>query len=102
MRYQDDGVAVLMQPREEAHDFFACYGVKVACRLIGEKDGWAVDQCARNGHTLALAAREFVGLVHHALSEVHLLERFLGAIEPLRTRSAVVDHRQLDVMKRGR
>jgi len=35
MRDQDDGVALLMEAREERHDFFAGGGIKIAGGLIG-------------------------------------------------------------------
>ena len=49
---------------------------------------------------LALSAGELIGLVVHALGQVHG-ERALGAGNALVGRGAGVDQRQLDVVQRG-
>ena len=98
---ENDGVAALMEASEKRHDFFAGGGVEIASGFVGEKDGGRVDESASDGDALALTAGEFVGLVHHAVGEIDLRERFLGALDAFGSGSAVVDHGQLDVVKSG-
>ena len=80
---QDDGVALLVQPLEEAHDLVAGRGVEVAGRLVGQQDRGVHHQRARDRHALALAAGELVRLVGHAVGEVDHLEGVLRLLEPL-------------------
>ena len=57
---------------KQRHDFFAGFGVEISGGLVGEQDRRMIHQRARDGHALALAAGKLVGLVHHALGEIHL------------------------------
>src|SRR5882762_6487175 len=66
VRHEDDRVALGVKPLEQTHDLFPGGRVEVPGGLVGEKDGRAHDEGARDGHPLALAARELVGLVGHA------------------------------------
>ena len=86
---------------EESHDFDAGLGIEVAGGLVGQDDGGAVDQGAGDGHALALAAGELIGLVIHALAQADVGQRFLGAVDALGGGGAVVDQRQLHVVQRG-
>jgi hypothetical protein len=63
VRDEDDGVAGVVQPLEERHDLDAGLRVEVAGRLVGQQDRRVVDQRARDGDALALAARQLVGPV---------------------------------------
>ena len=58
-----------------------------------------IHQRARNRHALPLSSGEFVRLVHHAVGEIDLLERFFGALQTFFRRSAVVNHGQLHVVQ---
>ena len=60
VRDQDDGVAGLVQAGEQRHDLGAGLRVEVAGRLVGEQDRRVVHERARDGHALALAARQLV------------------------------------------
>ena len=72
VRDQDDRAALAVQLREERHDLLAGLGVEVAGGLVGQQDRGRIDQRPGNGHALALAAGEFVGLVQHAIEQAHL------------------------------
>ena len=91
---------VVMQPREQGHDFIAGLGVQISGRLVGQHDGRRIHQRAGHGHALALPAGKFVGLVMHALAKIDGLERAFGARQALFRRRAVVDHGQLDIVQR--
>jgi hypothetical protein len=52
----DDGVAVLMEPREQGHDLGARSGIQVTGRLVREQNGRLVHERARNGDALTLTA----------------------------------------------
>ncbi len=96
---EHDGVAVGVQGVKQGHDFEAGLGVEVSGGLVGEDDGGPVDQGAGDGHTLALAAGELVGLVVHARFEADIGERFLGAGDAGGRGCAVIDQWQLDVVE---
>ncbi len=83
------------------HDLVAGGRVEVAGGLVGQQDGGVVDQRAGDGHALALAAGKLVGLVVHALFQVHLPQGLLGPLQPLGGGHAGIDQRQLDVVQRG-
>ena len=97
----DDGVAFGLEFIKEGHDLDAGLGVEVAGGLVGQDDGWLIDQRAGNGDALALAAGELVRLVVHPGFEVDVAQGFSGAFQSFRGRSAVVDERQFDVMQGG-
>ncbi len=98
---EHDGVALLVEAFEERHDFVAGGGVEVAGRFVGQQNRWIVDQGASYGNTLALTAGELVGLVVHALFEIHLAHGELGALQALVGGHAGVDQGQLDVVQRA-
>ena len=86
---------------EELHDLRAGLGVEVAGRLVGQEDGGPVDQRARDGHALALAAGQFVGPVMHAVGQPHFGQRVERRSPPLFRGHAGIDQRQLDVAQGG-
>src|SRR5579871_6714058 len=86
--YEDDGVAARMKAVEQGHDLDAGLGIEVAGWFVGQNDRWAVDQCACDGDTLPLPARELVRLVVHAALETYIRQRLLGAFEPVGSRRA--------------
>ena len=75
VRDEDDRVAGLVQLGEQPHDFDAGLRVEVAGRLVGEQDRRVVDERARDGDALALAARELVRPVVIAVAQLDLVER---------------------------
>ena len=62
-----DGLALLMEALEQAHDLVGSTGVEVTGGFVCEHDDGVVDQGAGDGHTLLLTARELVGHVVHAV-----------------------------------
>ena len=95
--HEDDGVALLGQRPEQAHDFDPGLGVEVAGRLVGEHDRGPVGERPGDGHALRLAAGELIGIVGHSVFEADHLEQFGGAFLALADRYAGVQHRELDV-----
>ena len=83
MRDEDDRAAELVHALEDFHDFLRGLRVEVARRLIRHDDVRVVDERARDGDALALAARELVRLVVTAVAEADGLEEMLRALEPL-------------------
>src|SRR5215212_291290 len=61
-----------------------------------------IHERTRDRDALSLAARELIGLVSHALSQVYGLERLLRHFMSLRRADASVNQRQLNVVKRSR
>ena len=60
---------------EQLHDLLAGRRVEVAGRLVGEEDAGIVDERPGDRHALALAARQLVGPVIHAVAQPDALER---------------------------
>src|SRR5437899_3861157 len=58
VRHLHDRRPAAVQLREQLHDLLPLARVEIAGRLVGEDQGRRVDQCARHGHELLLAARE--------------------------------------------
>ena len=91
----------LVQPLEQRHDFVAGGGIEVAGGLVGQQDRGVVHQRAGHGHALPLAAGKLVGLVVHALLQIHLLQRLSW---PCSMRSAGghagIDQRQFHIVQR--
>jgi hypothetical protein len=102
VRDQDDGVAVRVQPLEQAHDLLARGAVQVAGGLVRQQDGRGHHESAGDGDALALAARQLVRAVVDALAQLDHLQRLAGAGETLFLGDAGVDERQLHVVQRGR
>src|SRR2546422_2369841 len=102
VRDHHDGLTLRVQVGEDLHDLLTRGRVEVAGRLVGEQDAGVVHQCSRDGHALALAARQLVRLVLHPVPEPHALQR------PRRLRATRlrpeprVDERQLHVVQGGR
>ena len=87
---------------EQRHHLDAGPRVEVAGGLVGEDDCGSVDQRARDGHALLLAAGELVRVVVEPLAEAHPLQRLARA--PARAPAAGtprVEQRQLDVLERA-
>lgn len=62
MRDDDHRRAELVDALEQAHDLQRAGGVQVARRLVGDDGAGIVDERARDGHALLLAAGELVGV----------------------------------------
>jgi hypothetical protein len=56
VRHQDDGVALLVQTLEQAHDFVARGRVQVSGRLVSQQNRRVVHQRASHRDALPLAA----------------------------------------------
>src|SRR5436305_521694 len=80
---QDDGIALFMQVGKQGHDFVAGLRVKISGRLVCQDDRWIVDESAGNRDALPLSAGKLVGLVVHALGEIHSRQSPLGALYSL-------------------
>src|SRR4051812_34157733 len=80
MSDDDDGVAPGVKFVEERHNLVSGLGVEITGRLVGQDDGGPIDEGPCNGHSLTLAARELVWLVHHACTEIDRLQDGLSAL----------------------
>ena len=89
--------AVLGDLGEQVHHLHARLGIERAGGLVGEQDLGIVDEGARDGHTLHLAAGQLAGLLVGMLAQPHLLERCQRAFMALGTRHARKRQRQLHV-----
>src|SRR6266511_3657067 len=97
---QHDRLAGPEQLLEQSHDLFAGGRVEVAGRLVGEQDRRLVHEGAGDRDALALAARQLVRLVVHAVAQAHAFEGPRGLGAPLPGRHPGVDQRQLHVVER--
>ncbi len=101
VRDQHDGVALLVEPLEQPHDFDTGRAVEVSGRFVGQQNGRIVHQRPGDGHALALSAGELARLVVHALFQVDVTQRLLSALEPRFARRAAVNQRQFHIVQRG-
>jgi hypothetical protein len=67
VRYKHNRSAFFMQGVQQAHDFFACRKIEIACRFVGKNQRRIVNQRTRDSHALLLAAgklgREVIGAI---------------------------------------
>ena len=73
---------------EQIHDLHACFRVEGARRLVGQNDFRLVDQGARDGDALHLAARKLAGLFIDVLAEADAFEGRACSLASLCTRHA--------------
>src|SRR5688572_24644962 len=96
----DHGLSLAVDGLEGGEDLVAGLGVEVPGGLVGEDDRRPVDQGAGDGDTLALAARQLVGAVLHAVGQADDGEGLGGAILAFARAEPGIDERQLDVVER--
>ena len=101
VRDDDERVAGLVHAVEERKHLLARAGVEVAGGLVGEQQGRAVHERARDRDPLALAAGDLVREVIGPLREAHAPERLEGALASLAPRHAAVHEGELDVLGGG-
>jgi hypothetical protein len=77
---QDGGAEPLVQVADQGEDLAAGMRIQVSGGLIGQQDGGIKCQGAGDGHTLALAAGEFVGQVVEAAAELHEFQQRARAL----------------------
>src|ERR1039457_2989744 len=98
---QDDGIALLVEALEEAHDFVAGGGIEVAGGFVGQQNGRVVDERAGDRDALALAAGKLVRLVVHAGFQVYLAHGNFGALQALGAGHSGVDQGKFHVVQGG-
>ena len=98
----DDRHPLVVQILEHAHDLDAGPAVQVAGRFVGQQKFWLIDQSARDGDALLLAAGKLVWVMTGALAQAHDFQRSSGAFPLLASADAWsgVEHRQLGVFQR--
>jgi hypothetical protein len=85
----------------QGQDLFACAGVEIPGRLVGEEDRRVDRQGARDGDALALAAGELVGEMLKPVFELDEAEKLARAVVDVLARPAAQVQRQADVLDRG-
>src|SRR5437773_2075675 len=83
VRHHDDCDSALVEVLKNSHDLDTGSAVEVAGRLIGEQHLGIVDQRARNGHTLLLAAGELAGMMVLATGESDCCKHAIGSFAKL-------------------
>ena len=77
VRNHYDGHAKLcLELSKQREDRFARGGIEIARGLVGQKNLWAIDKSASNGHALLLAAGKFRRPMAKAMREMHVFESF--------------------------
>ena len=92
-----DDEAVAGHVAQQVHDLHARLGVEGAGGLVGQQDLGVVDEGARDGDALHLAARHLRGLLVDVFGEAHASQGVEGALAALRARDARQSQCQLDV-----
>ncbi len=99
VRHHQNRVSGVVQFAENLEDDRFVGLVEISGGFVGKNDLRLIDQRARNGHALLLAAGELCGEMRQAVAEAHALQRFLGL---LLVRDAVEILREHHVFKRGK
>ena len=96
-----DDEAVAGHVAQQVHDLHARLGVEGAGGLVGQQDLGVVDEGARDGDALHLAARHLRGLLVDVLLQADPFEGVEGALASLGARDARQGQGQLDVRQHG-
>ena len=99
VRGDDDRRAARVDLAEQIHDFERQIGIEVAGRLVGEHELRVVDERARDGDALLLAARQLFGKRVHAVLQADPLQHLKGLALLRRQRHAEHAHHERDVLK---
>ena len=75
--------------------------IQIACRLVGEHDGWLADQCPGDGDPLALPTRELGGTDMRALGQADQVQGIEGALAALLEGDAGVEEPVGHVVQHG-
>src|SRR5258706_10294508 len=78
--HQDDRIALAPDLPERGHDLLARHGVEIARGFVGEDDARTIDERTSDRDALALAPRQLIGPVSHAVAQPHALERLARAV----------------------
>ena len=92
-----DDEAVAGHVAQQVHDLHARLGVEGAGGLVGQQDLGVVDEGARDGDALHLAARHLRGLLVDVVLQADPFQSVEGALAALRARHARQSQCQLDV-----
>src|SRR5574341_312830 len=104
MRDHDERGTLPVNLVQQAHNLLPRMAVEVADRFIRDNQHGIVDQRPRNGHTLLLAAGEFMRLMMKPVAEADPLQQFARSLFVLLRAfmiGAVVGQWQHDVAERG-
>ena len=99
--HDDEGEPVVVHAIEHVEHLAAGDRVEVSRRFVREEKRRLHHCGTGEGDPLALATGELIGAVSGAIAQIDSLERFEGALAPLRRRDAGEHHRELDVLERG-
>ena len=94
-------VAGAVQVAQEFEQRFACVGIQIAGRFIGQHEIRFLQQCPGDSHALLLAAGEFSGLVMEPLSQADFLEQDGGFLLDVLERASLDERRHAGVFERG-
>src|SRR5947207_1362261 len=76
VRDENDRVAALIQIFKQRHDLFTGLGIEVASRFVSQNDRGPVHKRTRDGHALALTARELVRPVMNPIAQANIGQNF--------------------------
>src|SRR5918994_5544028 len=91
----------MIKSLKQSHDLAAGDGIKISSRLVGENQRRLVYQRSSNSHPLLLAAGKLIGRMIKTLIETDQPEHFQGSLMPLFAGTAVVHHRQFNILQRA-
>src|SRR4030095_7171680 len=95
----DRNTALLIESLKHIHHFDGSPTIEITGRLIGEYDGWSVQQRSGDFYSLLLSTRELVRHIVHTVAESDDLQSFNGALNPLSSLHAQIQHWQFDVFQ---
>ena len=75
VRHQNDGDPLGVELLKHSQDFDARMRIQIACRLVGQNERGAIDQCPADRHSLLLSARHLRRLVIGSVGQSNAAEQ---------------------------
>ena len=99
MGNHDDGAAFLVELKQDVQDFVAHVAVQVSGRFIGQDEGRASHNGARNGDPLFLPPGKLGREVFHAVAEPHFFQSFFCQFPAIAAAAGAIEQGDFHVVQ---